>query len=195
MPLWESFRPPQRVLLPMVQCFASRRVPFFASPKKGTKERRPRRGRPFRFATGLPCDARVPHLRKCGRLRNSQGSAEPLLAQTVLGDIPSGRCASRRPQRGPQKQKTKISDRTFPLHTIGFDLPVLGPLKRRRGAELRTGAVGEDCLSKARLHRALRVPQPPGRSEHRRAFRSEAEERCAGVCFSLLTFFCTSKRK
>ena len=143
-------------------------------------------------------------LRYRAALRCSRPSAPAELAvalrttaQTVLGDTPSGRCASRRPQRGPQKQThhTNIPRWRMPLHPIGFDLPVLGPLKRRRGAELRTGAVGEDCLSPDRLYRSGRVPQPPGRGEHRRAFRSDAEERCAGVPFSLATFFWASKRK
>ena len=179
-----------RVRLFVGHCFASRRVPFLASPRKGTKRRRPRRGRLLRFAPELPCDARV--LR---RLRNSQGSAEPLVAQTVLGDFPSGRCASRRPQRGPQRQKTEGMPRkacfAFPrCRCVGVGAP-----KRRRGAELRTGAVGEDCLSPDRSHRSGRVTQPPGRSEHRRAFRSEAEERCAGVPFSLVPFFWARKRK
>ncbi len=93
------------------------------------------------------------------------------------------------PTGAPKANTPRGCDGICPLHAIGFDLPVLGPLKRRRGAELRTGAVGEDCLSPDQFHRAGRVPQPPGRSEHRRAFRSEAEERCAGVPFSLVPFF------
>ena len=168
-------------------CFAKKRNQKKATPE-GTAHS-------LRYRAALRCSR--PQLRKCGRLRNSQRPEQPVFAQTVLGDTPSGRCASRRPQRGPQKQThhTNIPRWRMPLHPIGFDLPVLGPLKRRRGAELRTGAVGEDCLSPDRVYRAGRVPQPPGRSEHRRVFRSEAEERCAGVCFSLPTFSCTSKRK
>ena len=97
--LWDSIRPIGRVHIFSGHCFAFRRVTFFASPKKVTKERRPRRGRPLRFATELPCDALV--LR---RLRNSQRPVQPVFTQTVLGDFPSGRCASRRPQRGPQRR-------------------------------------------------------------------------------------------
>ena len=132
----------------------------------------------------------APSLRYGAALRCSPPSAPAELAvalrttaQTVLGDTPSGRCASRRPQRGPQKRTHRGHARQACNACTRCRCVGVGAPKRRRGAELRTGAVGEDCLSPDQFHRAGRVPQPPGRGEHRRAFRSEAEERCAGVPF------------
>ena len=150
----------------------------------------------------------APPLRYGASLRCSPPSFTKMRAPAELAKTGTAGLCSDSPRRHPRrtlrfsasptgapKSKNKNQLPHLTVHPVGFDLPVLGPLKRRRGAELRTGAVGEDCLSPDRLHRAGRVPQPPGRSEHRRVFRSEAEERCAGVCFSLPTFSCTSKRK
>ena len=61
------------------------------------------------------------------------------------------------PNGDPKGEHTECMPGKLALHPLGVGVSVLGPLKRRRGAELRTGAVGEDCLSPDQLHRAGRV--------------------------------------
>ena len=73
----------------------------FASPKESNQ----RKGDPdVPVAARLPCDART--LR---RLRNSSSQFSTVTTQTVLGDIPSESCASRRAHGDPEKARSPCS--------------------------------------------------------------------------------------
>ncbi len=147
---------------------ARRRVTFFASPKKVTKESRDRT-RPACAALGCPCAARA----SAGRARNSL----PALAQTGSpARTPAPPCAARRP-------RAASTTRAVPSQDVRDG----GECRRRRRAVQGGAGVvdGPACLS----DRRERVCRPARDPEQHRAPRRGA---FAGAAF-FGDFLCQDK--
>ena len=77
--------------------------------------------------------------------------------------------------------------------SVGVDLPVFGPLKRRRGAQGKPG-FRRGLSERSPASSGFASSAAAGLTEHRRAPRSEAEGRSARGRLSLVTFFGETKK-
>ena len=135
----------------MVDLFRLSASSFLASPRKEPKKATP--------------EVTVVALRATTALRCSQPEAPAELAlvlrtraQTVLGDSPEGRCASRRPQRGPKvKNKLGVCARSRAAHPWPlFKGADLNPRQRIQAGDLKQRASNDLP--------GTRCPKSPGTS-------------------------------